>query len=157
MGQEGKDSGSSGRLAVSASSLIATTQILCDIWGVVRNGVAAFGPASEALVTFRRRGGAVVLISNAPRPSPPIERQVLRLGVSPEAFDAIVTSGDVTIGLMEREAATGSSTSSRVPTSLSSTPPWKRPARGRVPFPSKTPNMRYAPALETTRPEGRRL
>jgi HAD superfamily hydrolase (TIGR01459 family) len=77
--------------------------ILCDIWGVVHNGVASFPPAWEALVSFRRRGGAVVLITNAPRPSPPIRRQVLRLGVPPEAFDAIVTSGDVTIGLMERQ------------------------------------------------------
>ena len=77
--------------------------ILCDIWGVVHNGVASFPPASDALVSFRRRGGAVVLISNAPRPSSPIRRQVLKLGVPPEAFDAIVTSGDVTIGLMERE------------------------------------------------------
>jgi HAD superfamily hydrolase (TIGR01459 family) len=78
--------------------------ILCDIWGVVHNGVASFAPASEALVAFRRRGGAVILISNAPRPFPPIERQVLKLGVLSEAFDAIVTSGDVTIGLMERQA-----------------------------------------------------
>jgi HAD superfamily hydrolase (TIGR01459 family) len=78
--------------------------ILCDIWGVVHNGVAAFAPASKALVSYRRRGGAVVLISNAPRPSPPVRRQVLKLGVSPEAFDAVVTSGDVTIGLMERQA-----------------------------------------------------
>ncbi len=75
--------------------------ILCDIWGVLHNGVASFAPASAALASFRRRGGAVVLITNAPRPSPPIHRQVLRLGVPPEAFDAIVTSGDVTIGLME--------------------------------------------------------
>ena len=75
--------------------------ILCDIWGVVHNGVASFAPASAALASFRRRGGAVVLITNAPRPSPPIRKQVLQLGVSPEAFDAIVTSGDVTIGLME--------------------------------------------------------
>jgi HAD superfamily hydrolase (TIGR01459 family) len=78
--------------------------ILCDIWGVLHNGVASFAAASEALVSFRLRGGAVVLISNAPRPSPPIERQVLKLGVSPEAFDAIVTSGDVTIGLMEQQS-----------------------------------------------------
>jgi HAD superfamily hydrolase (TIGR01459 family) len=78
--------------------------ILCDIWGVLHNGVASFAEASEALVSFRRRGGAVVLISNAPRPSPPIERQVLRLGVPPEAFDAVVTSGDVTIGLIEQRA-----------------------------------------------------
>jgi HAD superfamily hydrolase (TIGR01459 family) len=78
--------------------------ILCDIWGVLHNGVASFAAASEALVSFRRRGGAVVLISNAPRPSPPIQGQVLKLGVSPEAFDAVVTSGDVTLGLMKQQA-----------------------------------------------------
>jgi HAD superfamily hydrolase (TIGR01459 family) len=78
--------------------------ILCDIWGVLHNGVASFTPASKALASFRRRGGAVVLITNAPRPSPPIRRQVLRLGVPPEAFDAVVTSGDVTIGLMEKQS-----------------------------------------------------
>jgi HAD superfamily hydrolase (TIGR01459 family) len=78
--------------------------ILCDIWGVLHNGLASFTEASEALVSFRRRGGAVVLISNAPRPSSPIERQVLKLGVSPDAFDAVVTSGDVTIALMEQQA-----------------------------------------------------
>jgi HAD superfamily hydrolase (TIGR01459 family) len=78
--------------------------ILCDIWGVLHNGVASFAQASDALVSFRRRGGTVILISNAPRPSPPITRQVLKLGVSPDAFDAVVTSGDVTIGLMEQQA-----------------------------------------------------
>jgi len=78
--------------------------ILCDIWGVLHDGLASFAQASEALVAFRRRGGAVVLISNAPRPSSSIERQVLNLGVSPDAFDAVVTSGDVTIGLMEQQA-----------------------------------------------------
>ena len=77
--------------------------ILCDIWGVLHNGVASFAAASEALVSFRRRAGAVVLISNAPRPSPPIQGQVLKLGVSPEAFDSVVTSGDVTIGLMQAQ------------------------------------------------------
>jgi HAD superfamily hydrolase (TIGR01459 family) len=80
--------------------------VLCDIWGVLHNGRQAFPPASDALVAFRRRGGAVVLISNAPRPSAWIRPQVVGLGVSPDAFDAIVTSGDVTIGLIaERGAA----------------------------------------------------
>ena len=79
--------------------------ILCDIWGVLHDGLASFAEASEALVAFRRRGGAVVLVSNAPRPSSPIERQVLKLGVSPDAFDAVVTSGDVTIGLMEERGS----------------------------------------------------
>jgi HAD superfamily hydrolase (TIGR01459 family) len=80
--------------------------VLCDIWGVLHNGKESFRPASDALVAFRRRGGTVVLVSNAPRPSPPIRQQVISLGVSPDAFDAVVTSGDVTIGLIaERGAA----------------------------------------------------
>jgi HAD superfamily hydrolase (TIGR01459 family) len=77
--------------------------ILCDIWGVLHNGLASFAPACEALVSFRRRGGAVVLITNAPRPFPPVKRQVLKLGVPPEAFDGVVTSGDVTIELMKQQ------------------------------------------------------
>jgi len=79
--------------------------ILCDIWGVLHNGRQVLRPASDALVAFRRRGGAVVLITNAPRPNPPVREQVVRLGVSPDAFDAIVTSGDVTIALIAERAA----------------------------------------------------
>jgi HAD superfamily hydrolase (TIGR01459 family) len=79
--------------------------ILCDVWGVLHNGRQAFPPASEALVAFRRRGGAVVLVSNAPRPNAPIRSQLVRLGVSPDAFDAIVTSGDVAIGLVAERGA----------------------------------------------------
>ena len=103
--------------------------ILCDIWGVLHNGVASFAQASDALVSFRRRGGVVVLISNAPRPSPPIKQQVLKLGVSPDAFDAVVTSGDVTIGLMEAACrATRSSTSGQSATLPFSRLPWRRTA-----------------------------
>ncbi len=75
--------------------------ILCDIWGVLHNGVASFVEASTSLAAFRRRGGAVILITNAPRPSAVIRGQLLKLGVFPEAFDAVVTSGDVTIRLIE--------------------------------------------------------
>jgi HAD superfamily hydrolase (TIGR01459 family) len=74
--------------------------VLCDIWGVLHDGIAAFRPASDALAAYRRAGGTVVLITNAPRLSGPIREQVLRFGVSPDAFDAIVTSGDVTIALV---------------------------------------------------------
>ena len=74
--------------------------ILCDIWGVLHNGRDAFRPASEALAAFRRDGGTVVLITNAPRPNPIIRDQALAFGVAPEAFDAVVTSGDVAIGMI---------------------------------------------------------
>ena len=75
--------------------------ILCDIWGVLHNGLTSFAEASRCLASFRHRGGIVVLLTNAPRPSAIIARQLLKLGVLPDAFDAIVTSGDVTIRLIE--------------------------------------------------------
>lgn len=79
--------------------------ILCDIWGVVHNGRKSYPQASAALAAFRKRGGAVVLITNAPRPNAPIREQLIKLGVSPDAFDDIVTSGDVTLGLIAERIA----------------------------------------------------
>ncbi len=70
--------------------------LLCDVWGVLHNGVAAFPAAVDALVTFRAAHGPVGLITNAPRPAAAIRPQLRSLGVPDEAYDALVTSGDVT-------------------------------------------------------------
>jgi HAD superfamily hydrolase (TIGR01459 family) len=75
---------------------------LCDIWGVVHNGIAAFPAACDALRRYRGQGGKVVLLTNAPRPSNIILGQLERLHVPREAFDMVITSGDVTRGLIER-------------------------------------------------------
>ena len=74
--------------------------LLCDVWGVLHNGVAAFDDAVEALCRYRAQGGRVVLITNAPRPSREIYPQLERFGVPREAFDSLVTSGDVTSVLL---------------------------------------------------------
>jgi len=74
--------------------------LFCDVWGVVHNGVAAFPEALDALSRFRSTGGTVLLLSNAPRPSSAVLRQLERLHVSESAFDAMVTSGDVTRELL---------------------------------------------------------
>ncbi|TCR61459.1 TIGR01459 family HAD-type hydrolase [Bosea sp. BK604] len=78
---------------------------LCDIWGVVHNGVAAHREACEALVAMRQQGMAVVLVTNAPRPRDAIERQLAQLQVPREAWDAIVTSGDVCRSLIEQRGS----------------------------------------------------
>lgn len=75
--------------------------ILCDVWGVVHNGVAAWPAAVDALARFRSGGGAVVLVTNAPRPRAPVIAQLAGLGVTAGAFDTVVTSGDVTRGLIK--------------------------------------------------------
>jgi HAD superfamily hydrolase (TIGR01459 family) len=74
--------------------------VLCDIWGVVHDGVWHFPGAAEALRRFRARGGIVILVTNAPRPRQPILAQLRQLGVPNVAFDSVVTSGDVTLTLM---------------------------------------------------------
>lgn len=69
---------------------------ICDIWGVIHNGVAAFPAAVEACVKFRAGGGHVIFVSNAPRPSDGVVLQLNALGVPNSAYDAVLTSGDVT-------------------------------------------------------------
>lgn len=76
--------------------------VLSDVWGVVHNGVEAFPSAVDALTQFRRAGGKVVFITNAPRPSGPIIEMLDRLGVHREAYDAIVSSGDATRAMIAK-------------------------------------------------------
>lgn len=71
--------------------------VLSDIWGVVHNGREHFPQACDALRRFRERGGTVVLVTNAPRPFPPILEQLEMLGAPRDCFDEVVTSGDVTL------------------------------------------------------------
>jgi HAD superfamily hydrolase (TIGR01459 family) len=73
---------------------------LCDIWGVVHNGVAHFPAAVEALRRHRHNGGLVVLLTNAPRSSAKVATHLAHLGVTREHYDLVVTSGDVTHELM---------------------------------------------------------
>ncbi len=75
--------------------------LLCDVWGVVHNGIAAFAPACVALARFRAERGTVIFITNAPRPGASVQRIIDRLGVPRDAYDAIVSSGDVTRGIVE--------------------------------------------------------
>lgn len=70
--------------------------VLSDVWGVLHDGLVAFPDACAALATFRRGGGRVVLITNAPRPADSVQRQLRRFGVSDDVYDAIVSSGDLT-------------------------------------------------------------
>jgi len=70
--------------------------ILCDVWGVLHNGISCFPDASLALKAAREAGVTVVLITNSPRPNKGVSIQLDGFGVLREAYDRIVTSGDVT-------------------------------------------------------------
>lgn len=73
--------------------------LLCDIWGVLHNGIAAWPNAVDALTQARTTGLKVILVSNAPRPNGTVREQLARLGMPASAYDDVVTSGDVTRNL----------------------------------------------------------
>jgi HAD superfamily hydrolase (TIGR01459 family) len=74
--------------------------VLSDVWGVIHNGVAANTAACDALRRFRQQGGTVMLITNAPRPGNVVVKFIDKVGVPHDAYDGIVSSGDVTRAVM---------------------------------------------------------
>ena len=68
--------------------------LFCDLWGCLHDGVRAFPAAVAALERFRARGGAVVLLTNSPRPAGDVARQLDMLGAPRSSWDLIVSSGD---------------------------------------------------------------
>jgi len=93
------------QVAGAARELSAAFPVwLCDVWGVVHDGRQVYPAAAEALTRHREGGGCVVLITNAPRPHHVIVPQMRSFGVPDSAYDAVVSSGDVTRELVRRRA-----------------------------------------------------
>lgn len=65
----------------------------CDLWGCYHNGIEPYQAAVEACLAFRRKGGHVILLTNAPRPSQYVQEFLDRIGAPRESYDAITSSG----------------------------------------------------------------
>jgi HAD superfamily hydrolase (TIGR01459 family) len=74
--------------------------ILCDLWGVVHDGVKLYPGAAKRLQQWREEGRCVVLLTNAPRTEEAVERQLAQLGLPPACWDAIATSGEAGIAAL---------------------------------------------------------
>ena len=71
--------------------------ILCDVWGVVHNGVELYPNAAERLHQWRSEGRCIVLLTNAPRTAAAVEQQLARIGLPRDAYDFVATSGEAGI------------------------------------------------------------
>ncbi len=93
------------RIITSLSEVSAQYGALfVDLWGCVHDGVRAYPAAVAALQAYRAQGGAVVLVTNSPRPRSDVERQLGHFGVHRDAWDTIATSGDSARAAMFRGA-----------------------------------------------------
>lgn len=74
--------------------------ILCDVWGVVHDGVNLYAGAARRLASWREEGRCVVLLTNAPRTADAVEQQLVKIGLSRDAYDAVATSGEAGIAAL---------------------------------------------------------
>jgi HAD superfamily hydrolase (TIGR01459 family) len=74
--------------------------ILCDVWGVIHDGVALYPGAADRLHQWRGEGRTVVLLTNAPRTAEAVEAQLQRIGLAPDAWDHVATSGEAGIAAL---------------------------------------------------------
>lgn len=74
--------------------------ILCDVWGVVHDGVTLYPNAAERLRQWRGEGRRVILVTNAPRTADAVAAQLQRIGLSRDCWDGIATSGEAGIAAL---------------------------------------------------------
>lgn len=67
--------------------------VICDLWGVMHNGLQANPMAVEAIQHLRESGVASIFLSNAPRPRYHVRDQLTAMGVPASLTDYVVTSG----------------------------------------------------------------
>ena len=77
--------------------------LLCDVFGTLHDAERSFAPALDALVCFRRGGGAVVLVSNAAEPRAHLCATLAARGIR-GVFDALVSAADVTRDALRERA-----------------------------------------------------
>ena len=81
--------------------------ILCDIWGVVHDGVNLYPGAADRLLEWAGQGRTIILITNAPRTADAVEQQLARIGLPRGAWHGISTSGESGIVALERGRCPG--------------------------------------------------
>ena len=78
--------------------------ILCDVWGVIRDGSDLLPEALDALRRYRAQGGTVVLVSNSPRRASSLETFLKQMGSGENVWDGAVSSGEATHALLKSRA-----------------------------------------------------
>lgn len=70
--------------------------LILDLWGVVHNGIAPFPGVPECLDALAAAGKRVCLLTNAPRRRAAVEESLIGMGLGPERYQHVMTSGEAT-------------------------------------------------------------
>ncbi|HXE25572.1 MAG TPA: TIGR01459 family HAD-type hydrolase [Roseiarcus sp.] len=75
--------------------------VFFDQYGVLHDGRRPYPGAREALAALKARGVKIVVLSNSGRAGKANQRRMAALGLGPELYDFLLTSGDVARRLMK--------------------------------------------------------
>lgn len=70
--------------------------VLLDQWGTLHAGKSIFPAARECVTRLRETGKRVLALSNSGKRADENQRRLAALGLPPDAYDGIITSGEVT-------------------------------------------------------------
>ncbi len=67
---------------------------ILDLWGVIHDGVRPYEGAADCLRQLQQAGKRCVLLSNAPRRASAAEAMLQDMGLAPELYAGLLTSGE---------------------------------------------------------------
>lgn len=70
--------------------------VILDLWGVLHDGIRIYDHTAEALQQLRAADKQICLLSNVPRRLGPTTTKIERMGLTPDLYDHLVTSGETT-------------------------------------------------------------
>lgn len=70
--------------------------VILDLWGVVHDGIKPFEHTIDTLQELKRSKRIVWLLSNAPRRASVVSAHLETMGITPDLYDGIITSGEAT-------------------------------------------------------------
>ena len=71
------------------------TSFIIDIWGVLWDGVKPYKNALNTLKYLKAKNKLIILLSNAPRRSSLVAERLASIGIGPENYNKIISSGEI--------------------------------------------------------------
>ncbi len=71
-----------------------------DLWGVLHDGVRPYPGVVDTLQQLKRRGKRAVILSNGPRRAASLARRTGEIGITPDLYDELHSSGEETWRLL---------------------------------------------------------
>ena len=67
---------------------------ILDLWGVLHDGVQAYPHALDCLAQLRAAGKRILILSNAPRRASEVAGRCTEMGLTPDTYDLLMSSGE---------------------------------------------------------------